>query len=258
MNSETASPPNVRHALVIAAGRGSRFKSGTEDRPKPMIEANGTPLVLHVLRAAGSAGITEATIVTGYLGGVLEDFLAGQAPGDMPGGMMVRCVRNEEWERPNGISVLKARGLMPHTFALLMSDHLFEPRILRELASAPLHDGFCRLAVDFNPSGVPDLEDATKVMAANGRVLDIGKNLTKYNGIDTGVFLCTEGIFYGLETSISRGEECLSDAVRVLARKGKMEARDIGSLFWRDIDDEAGLLDAEYHVKNRFPNGWAL
>ncbi len=249
MNPEPGLPIYVKHALIIAAGRGSRFNADTTHRPKPLIELNGTPLILHVLRSAGSAGISRFTIITGYLGDVLEDYLGREAPA----GMTVRCIRNNEWDRPNGISVFKAKGHMPHAFALLMSDHLFEPRILRELASVPLKDGFCRLAVDFNIRGVPDLEDATKVMTANGRVLDIGKKIDKYNCVDTGVFLCTEGIFTALEASISRGAESLSDGVRQLALEGKMEARDIGGLFWRDVDDEAGLLDAKAAMKNMFP-----
>jgi 1L-myo-inositol 1-phosphate cytidylyltransferase len=251
MNPETGSPIAVKHALIIAAGRGSRFKTDTAHRPKPLIEVNGTPLILHVLKSAGSAGLNQFTIITGYLGEVLEDYLARE----VPNGMTVRCIRNPDWERPNGISVLKARGLMPRAFALLMSDHLFEPGIVRELASVPLKDGFCRLAVDFNHRGVPDLEDATKVMAVNGRVLDIGKKIDKYNGVDTGVFLCTEVIFSALDTSISRGAESLSDAVRVLALEGRMEAMDIGGLFWRDIDDETGLLNANAAIKNIFPAG---
>jgi 1L-myo-inositol 1-phosphate cytidylyltransferase len=247
MNTESASPNGINHALIIAAGRGSRFKSETEGRPKPLIEVNGIPLILHVIKSAGAAGINVFTIVTGYLGGVLEDYLARKAPE----GMQVRFVRNEHWERPNGISVLKAKGLMPRAFALLMSDHFFDPGILRELASVPLPDGFCRLGVDFNIPAITDLEDATKVLAAEGRVLEIGKTIDNYNAVDTGVFLCTAGIFEALEKSITRGEESLSDAVRELARRGKMEARDIGGLFWRDIDDQAGLLDAA--LKNKFP-----
>lgn len=232
---------DIRHALIIAAGRGSRFKSDTATRPKPLIEVNGLPLILHVIESASLAGINQVTVVTGYLGNVLEDFLARE----IPASIKVRCIRNPEWERPNGISVLKARGFMPRAFALLMSDHLFDPRILQELASVPLREGFCRLAVDFNPLEVPDLGDATKVMAVSGLVLDIGKEINEYNGIDTGVFICTDGIFFALEASISRRAESLSDAVRELTRQGKMESMDISGLFWRDIDDEASLLNAK-------------
>ncbi len=230
-----------RHALIIAAGRGSRLRTSTANRPKPMVEVGGTPLIRRVIESAGAAGITRFTVVTGYLGDVLEDYLAREIPADVK----VCCVRNPDWERPNGVSVLKARGFVPREFALLMSDHLFDPRILLLLYSTPLKNGFCRLAADFNPAGVPDLEDATKVSAVNGRLMDIGKEIRDYNAIDTGVFLCTEGIFSALEVSISRGEESLSAAVLELARRGKMEVADIGGLFWRDIDDEAGLLEAE-------------
>lgn len=251
MNHEPDHSQGVNHALIIAAGRGSRFKTDTAHRPKPLIEVNGRPLILHVIKSAFLAGFKQFTIITGYLGEVLEDYLARE----VQDGISVKCIRNPEWERPNGISVLKARGLMPHTFALLMSDHLFSPRILRELVSVPLDDGFCRLAVDFDPASVPDLEDATKILAVNGRVLDIGKKIDRFNGIDTGIFLCTEGIFTALDTSVSRGGESLSDGVRVLARQGKVEARGIEGLFWRDIDDEAGLLDARDAMNNMFPAG---
>lgn len=247
MNSEST----VNHALVIAAGRGSRFKAGTERRPKPLIEVNGMPLILHVLKSAVAAGINRFTIVTGYLGEVLEDFLKSE----VRAGILIEYIRNPDWERPNGISVLKAKGRVPRVFALLMSDHLFDPGILRELASVPLREGSCRLAVDFNPRGVPDLEDATKVKTDNGLVHDIGKNIENYNGIDTGVFLCTAGIFTALETSVARGGESLSDGVRVLARQGKMEAGDIGGRFWRDVDDEAGLTAAKAALQNIFPDG---
>jgi len=206
-----------------------------------MVEVGGTPLIRRVIEAAGAAGIARFTVVTGYLGDVLEDYLARETPA----GVKVSCIRNPEWERPNGVSVWKARGFVPREFALLMSDHLFDPRILRLLYSTPLEDGFCRLAADFNPGGVPDLEDATKVSAVGGRLMDIGKEIRDYNAVDTGVFLCTEGIFSALEAAISRGEESLSAAVLELARRGKMEVTDIGGLFWRDVDDEAGLLEAE-------------
>ncbi len=240
----------VEHALIIAAGRGSRFEAGTANRPKPLIEVAGIPLILRVVKSAQAAGIEHFTVVTGYRGEVLEEYLIREMSGMKTD---VRCICNPEWERPNGISVFRARGMMPQAFALLMSDHLFDPRILRHAVSEPLESGRCRLAVDFNPSGIPDLEDATKVLAEGGRVLEIGKDIKKYNAIDTGVFVCTEGIFSALETAITRGEESLSGAVRELARLEKMEAVDVTGLFWRDVDDEIGLKDAEQAIAEGGP-----
>jgi choline kinase len=126
-----------------------------------------------------------------------------------------------------------------------MADHLFEAQILKDLFATPLPLGRCRLAVDFHPERIPDLADATKVAAKDGRVMDIGKEIKNYNAIDTGIFLCTQGIFDALETAISQKKESLSDGIRELARRGRMEAMDIGGLFWQDIDDEASRLEAE-------------
>ena len=83
--------------------------------------------------------------------------------------------------------------------------------VMRDEAGERHH---CRLAVDFHPERISDLADATKVAVRDGRVTDIGKEITNYNAIDTGIFLCTRGIFEALETAISRGRETLSDGVR--------------------------------------------
>ena len=89
----------VEHALIIAAGRGSRFEAGTANRPKPLIEVAGIPLILRVVKSAQAAGIEHFTVVTGYRGEVLEEYLIREMSGMKTD---VRCIRNPEWERPNG------------------------------------------------------------------------------------------------------------------------------------------------------------
>jgi choline kinase len=232
---------NIHQALIIAAGRGQRFGRATDYRPKPLLEVAGVPLICRTLLTARGAGIDQFIVVTGYRGEVLEDFLRRE----IPDGMNVRCLRNEKWQRPNGLSVLRAKDHLQDPFALLMADHLFEARILKNLLGTPLPFGHCRLAVDFHPEKIHDLSDATKVAVQDGRVTDIGKEIKNYNAIDTGIFLCTAGIFDALESSIAAGRESLSDGIQEFARSHRMEAMDIGDLFWQDIDDEASRLEAE-------------
>ena len=232
---------DIRHALIIAAGRGRRFGAATDSRPKPLLEVAGVPLLCRTLLTARQAGIDHFTIVTGYRGDVLEEFLRRETPP----GLRVQCLRNEKWQRPNGLSVLRAKGCIGDLFVLLMADHLFDAQILKNLFATPLPPGHCRLAVDFHPEKIPDLADATKVAVQDGRVRDIGKEIENYNAIDTGIFLCSRGIFDALETALSAGKESLSDGIRELARLERMEAMNIGDLFWQDIDDEASRLEAE-------------
>ena len=53
-------------AIILAAGRGSRMKDLTDERPKCLIELNGKTLLDWQLESIREAGISEIGIVTGY------------------------------------------------------------------------------------------------------------------------------------------------------------------------------------------------
>lgn len=53
-------------AIILAAGRGSRMKSLTEEQPKCLVELRGKSLLEWQLEALREAGIDEIAIVTGY------------------------------------------------------------------------------------------------------------------------------------------------------------------------------------------------
>jgi len=244
--------PRVDHALIIAAGSGERFGEATRFCPKPLIEVGGIPLIYRTILTARDAGIDHFTVVTGYRASVLEEFLNGAI--SIPD-IKIQCLRNDKWQRPNGLSVLQAKGHLKDSFALLMADHLFDARILINVIAVPLLSGHCRLAVDFRTEGLFDLADATKVAVRDGLVTDIGKGIQNYNAVDTGIFFCSRGIFDALETAASRGRESLSDGIRELARSKCMEAMDIGDLFWQDIDDEAARLGGERRITELVQSG---
>ena len=233
-------------ALIIAAGRGSRFGAATLPCPKPLIEVAGVPLLGRTILSAYQAGIRHFTIVTGYLREDLENYAAQNCFA----ASRIRCLFNEQWHRPNGFSVLRAKGEVDPPFVLLMADHLFDAAILKKISAESLPPGACRLAIDKHIENVPDLDDATKVVTHNGLVRNIGKTIQNYDAIDTGIFLCSDAIFPALEKSIAAGREGLSDGIRVLADQDKMEAMEIGGLFWQDVDDEKGLKEAEIKVKS--------
>ena len=53
-------------AIILAAGRGSRMKDLTDERPKCLVELRGKVLLDWQLEALRDAGISEIAIVTGY------------------------------------------------------------------------------------------------------------------------------------------------------------------------------------------------
>ncbi len=228
--------------LIIAAGKGRRLRQQGDS--KPLVPILGRPLIERVIRSAREAGADEFYVVTGYQEGRIRAFLA-----DLTGrlGCRITPVFNRDWEKENGLSVLKARQYLQEPFLLLMADHLFDPAIARELMALPLSDGEIALGVDRNTrNSCIDMEDVTRVKTNGAKIRDIGKDLTDFNGFDTGIFKCTPAIFSALERSAKQdGDTTLSAAVRILAAAGKAKAVGINGCFWIDVDDPAAFSRAE-------------
>jgi CDP-L-myo-inositol myo-inositolphosphotransferase len=229
--------------LIIAAGKGSRLRHKGDS--KPLIPILGIPIVERVIRTAAKAGIIDFCVVTGYNGEKVRSFLDGLAPRL---GISIAHVVNDEWEKGNGLSVLKARECMgEERFLLLMSDHLFDGAVLCDLESHPPAGGKVTLAVDLDTSNpLVDMADVTRIACDGGLVQGIGKDLGEFNGFDTGVFLCTSAIFDALEWSMrGDGDTSLSGGIRYLAANGNVNAFDVSGRFWIDVDDEEALERAE-------------
>ena len=78
-----------------------------------------------------------------------------------------------------------------------------------------------------------------------GRIVAIGKTLTTYDALDTGLFVCSPALFGALATSRADGDTTLSGGIRILAARGLMRGVDIGDANWHDIDTVEDLHSAE-------------
>ena len=228
--------------VIIAAGRGSRLAGRAPS--KPLLKVGGKPLIDRAIDAARQAGVRRFVVVTGYAGDEVERHLAAKAAADA---IAIETVRNDEWEKENGLSVLKARNLAGERFFLTMADHIVDPRLLERLGAQAIGDDEVILAADPRIEDPPhaDLEDVTRVREENGRIAAIGKGIPGFNAFDTGVFLCTPALFAALEASQLRGDFSLSGGIRALAGSGKARTWKTGDLFWIDVDDERALERAE-------------
>ena len=59
------------HAMVLAAGLGTRMRAASESLPKPLMPCAGKPLIDHVLDLLAAAGSKSVVINSHYLGDVL-------------------------------------------------------------------------------------------------------------------------------------------------------------------------------------------
>jgi choline kinase len=67
-------------------------------------------------------------------------------------------------------------------------------------------------------------------------IAEIGKELTHYQALDTGMFLCSPALFERLEAAKKNGDCTLSDGMRGLGQEGKLQGFDIGDGRWQDVD----------------------
>src|SRR3990167_8207217 len=230
----------THQALIIAAGFGSRLQRHDGDIPKPLRKVGGLPLIKRAILCGKEAGIREFVIVVGFQ---KEKII--QALDEKKLGVKLTFVENPEWEKPNGVSVLKAKPHLLENFVLLMSDHIFEPRTLAKLIKAPLWENKAILAVDTKLESIFDMDDATKVVVEKDQIKEIGKELKNYNAVDTGMFLCSQEVFTVLEETSKTKAPSLSNGIRLLAKRNQMGSMDVGNAFWQDVDTKGSLKHAE-------------
>lgn len=238
----------VSKGVIVAAGLGSRLQNlgdGNMEIVKPLYPLSGKPILEHVVDAAAAAGLKEITIVTGFGRGDIEGWLG---KGHLP--VKVSTVFNKDYRLSNGVSLMKGGKAVGEDFVLLMSDHLFQPEILRRMLEKPLGTDLARLAVDCKIDTIFDLDDATKVQMEGDRIRSIGKGLEEYNAVDCGIFLISQRLIALAESIIEEeGDLSISRAMDAAIAKKAMGCHDIGPLQWQDIDTVEMFRKAEQMLK---------
>ena len=242
MNNTDLTNATPEMALILAAGLGSRLRPQTKT-PKPLTRVLGLTLAERVVCTLLDVGVRRFLVTLGHEAETVRAHFSDIA---RRRGVTIDFIEASDWERGNGASALAAKG---HTseapFFLVMIDHLFDPGIARALADDPPAPGEMRLAVDRDKDAIFDLDDVTRVKIDDGRIQAIEKNLGDWDAGDTGVMLCTSGLFEGLESAAATNKHSLSDGLRELARKGRARTLDVTGMSWLDVDTPEALREAQ-------------
>ncbi len=155
-------------AIILAAGRGSRMKSLTDEKPKCLVELRGKALLDWQISAIKSAGISEIAIVTGYKRELLQSR-----------GLVE--FHNSRWSETQMVSSLACAQdwLEGGPCLVSYSDIFYDSSAARSLI-----DCNAELAVTFDPNwlklwekrfGDPLLDAETFRMNDEGYLCEIGK-----------------------------------------------------------------------------------
>lgn len=63
-------------AIILAGGLGTRISEETSNRPKPMIEVGGRPILWHIMKTYSAHGIHDFVVCCGYKGYVIKEYFA--------------------------------------------------------------------------------------------------------------------------------------------------------------------------------------
>lgn len=246
-------------AVILAAGWGSRIQSlGGEEETvsKPLIELGNIPLLTRVVQTLKKSGITNFVIVTGYLKERVEAVASKLSEKE---GVTITPVFNPKWDTlANGVSLLAAKDVIQGSFVLTMSDHAYDYQIAEQLVNEGAQDKAVRLCIDRKIDEVFDIDDATKVVTKDDKIVEIDKALKNYNALDIGLFFCTTEVFTALQQAYDEQGDCsLSDGMRKLGENGRFGYMDIEKFWWQDVDTPETLVHAEKMLAEgqlRFPD----
>ncbi len=231
-------------ALILAAGQGSRLLPMTESTPKCLLDlAAGRSMLQWQLAGLAAAGVSEATVVTGFRSDLVDSTL----PGITPPGMRVRTLFNPFYKVADNLaSCWLARGELGGPSLILNGDTLFEPDIARRLLAAPAAP--ITVTID-RKDGYDD--DDMKVTAEGDRLRAIGKKLPReqVNGESIGFLrFSAEGaaLFVAELERTMRTREGVGlfylSAINRLAGQGvDVRCASIEGLEWSELDFPADL-----------------
>ena len=111
----------LTHAIILAAGLGTRMRPLTDALPKPLIDVAGKPLIDWCLDWVKAAGITHSVVNSSYLAAQLESHLSGRSG--------VQFSREEPVPLETGGGILRALPLLGDVpFLAMNSDAIFPPQ----------------------------------------------------------------------------------------------------------------------------------
>lgn len=160
--------------MLLAAGKGERMRPLTLERPKPLLEVGGTPLIAHHLRHLSEAGLCEVVINVSWLGAQIMDYCGD---GSRWGVSISYSEESEPLETAGGI--VKALPLLGTDPFLVVNADVLTDYPFKQLAKTEPTAGRAHLVFVDNPEHHPEGDYSL----SNGSVGLRGKDSLTYSGL---------------------------------------------------------------------------
>ncbi|WP_137290299.1 UTP--glucose-1-phosphate uridylyltransferase AglF [Natronorubrum halophilum] len=205
-------------AVVLAAGKGTRLRPLTDDKPKGMVEIDGEPILTHCFDQLVDLGADELVVVVGYLKERIIDHF-----GDEYDGVPITYTHQRE-QQGLAHALLTVEEHIDDDFMLILGDNVFEAN-LEDVVRRQKED---RADAAFLVEEVP-WEDASRYGVCDtnkyGEITDVVEKPEDppSNLVMTGFYTFTPAIFHAchLVQPSGRDEYEISEAIDLLIQSGR-------------------------------------
>lgn len=132
--------------VIMAGGKGTRIASIKNDVPKPMIEICGKPILLWQIENLKTSGLTDITLVIGYLGQIIKDYF-------QDGSRYGVNISYFEEDHPLGTAGALFKMNLQEDFLLMCGDVIVDVDFNRFIAFHKRHQAWASLMA--HPNGHP-------------------------------------------------------------------------------------------------------
>lgn len=229
----------VNEAIILAAGFGNRIRELTGKIPKPLLKVGTKSMLQYNIEQLIKAKISKIYVVTGYRSKAIRDHIA-KLQKILP--VQLFLVHNSNFHLGNGKSLLTAKNLIKSPYCLLtMVDNCPDFNIFvraKESVTAINKVNGMGLCIDRSPRYSFQINDATRVSIKNEAIINIGKKIQKYDGLDMGVFLLNMRELKKLNIKKRKLKLTITDIMKywIDELKRPFIPIDCSGLFWTDID----------------------
>jgi len=231
----------VTKAVLLAAGKGTRMRELTNDLPKPMIAVRGKPILQHIIEGLRGAGITRVQIIVGYRAEIVREYFGNGSKFDIEIDYAAQLVQ----DGTGRVVALAESFVSRDPFVLSYGDILIAPTNYTRLVE--LGGAEALVTVKHNPSEVA--KGGAVFVNERFELIDLREKPQPGEATspwyNAGVYTFRPSIFKHIAElqKSPRGEYELTDAIRALARAGKMVRTLELTGEWADVRDPEVLAE---------------
>lgn len=237
----------IKKAVIAAAGKGTRMLHLAIDKPKHLIAVNDRPFLYYVLTNLKDAGIEKMILIVGHKKELMYEF-AEKYKNEFDIELIDQFEVAGTERYGTAIPVICAKSAVKgESFLTIFGDNLYSPKDIRGIA----RDDEFGYVSGFHH----DHPEKYGVFLSEGEFLkDVIEKPKEFvsNLINTGLAKFTPDIFEVIDrVGVSpRGEYELTDAIRLLAKDGKMKIRKIED-YWFDFGNPDDVIRISEFLKEK-------